>query len=71
MSPLEPRQTRNWKKIIFINEQFFLFNEQRLSAKGTQPWALVYISGPVIFGDFVNLKMEAVRGQIFKRQFVF
>ena len=26
----------------------------------------MYISGPVIFGDFVNLKMEAVRGQLFK-----
>ena len=27
---------------------------------------LMYFSGPIIFGDFVNLKMEAARGQIFK-----
>ena len=28
-------------------------------------WALLNFSGPVIFGYFENLKMEAVRGQIF------
>ena len=25
----------------------------------------MYFSGPIISGDFLNLKMEAVRGQIF------
>ena len=28
--------------------------------------ALVYLSGPVIFADSENLKIDAVRGQIFK-----
>ena len=28
-------------------------------------WAFVYFSSPIILGDFANLKMEAVRGQIF------
>ena len=27
--------------------------------------ALMYFNGPVIFGGIVNLKIEAVRGQIF------
>ena len=28
--------------------------------------ALVYFGGPNIFGDFVNLKIEAVRGHTFQ-----
>ena len=31
----------------------------------TETYGARVLYGPIIFGDFVNLKMEAVRGQIF------
>ena len=47
-----------------INRKLFSISDSTDSFVKT--WALVYVSCSVIFGDFENLKMEAVRGQSFK-----